>query len=258
MKLCVLASGSSGNCVYVESERTRLLIDCGLTRRELRRRMIVAGVEAERLDGVLLSHEHSDHCAGVGIASRSFNAPLFAARLAFAAVEARLGALSGLCEFAAGTTFEVGALRVTPFALPHDAAAPVGFIIDDGHARLGVATDLGQATSLAREQLRGCTALVIESNHDPDMLERGPYPWPLKRRIAGHLGHLSNGESAGLLGSLLHPGLRHVVLAHLSRTNNRPEIAVAAASATLTAAGASGDVGLSVGSQHQPGQLLSF
>jgi phosphoribosyl 1,2-cyclic phosphodiesterase len=258
MRFCVLASGSSGNCIYVESEGTRLLIDCGLGRRELRRRLDAVGTSAERLDAVLLSHEHTDHSGGAGIASRSFSAPLHATWPTFAGIEKRLGALCGLVEFEAGNPFEVGSLRVEPFSLPHDAADTCGFIIDDGHSRLGVATDLGQATALAREKLHGCSALVIESNHDPHMLEAGPYPWPLKRRISGRLGHLSNGEGAALLSCLLHPGLRHVVLAHLSRTNNLPEMALAAARLTLSAAGVNGEVSLTLGRQDEPGAMLSL
>jgi len=258
MKFCVLASGSSGNCIYVESNGTRILIDCGLGKRELRRRLASAGIEGERLDAVLLTHEHTDHAGGVGLASRSFAAPLHATWKTFAPLEARLGPLSGLVEFAPGQPFEVGGLRVEPFSLPHDAAQPVGFIVDDGARRLGVATDLGQATHLAHERLSGCAALVLESNHDPQMLEEGPYPWPLKRRISGRLGHLSNAESASLLSSLLHPGLRHVVLAHLSRTNNLPHVALSTAAAALKSAGANGEVSLNVGRQDQPGPLFSI
>lgn len=258
MRFCVLASGSAGNAVYVESRGTRLLIDCGLTRRELRRRLQARGLEAERFDAILLTHEHSDHSGGVGLASRSLGAPLHAAWPAFAAVESRLGPLAGLFEFAPGCPFEVGALRLEPFALPHDAAQPVGFIVDDGHVRLGVATDLGQATHLVRERLAGCAALIIESNHDPEMLAQGPYPWPLKRRISGRLGHLSNAEGAALLGSLLHPGLRHVVLAHLSQTNNLPAMALAAARAVLDRAGVNGEVTLGVGRPDTPGPVRSI
>jgi phosphoribosyl 1,2-cyclic phosphodiesterase len=256
MKFCVLASGSSGNCIYVESGGSRLLIDCGLPRREIRARMAAAGIEAERIDAVLLTHEHSDHARGVGVASRSFGAPLCCSWPAFARIEAWLGPLSGLVEFAAGVPFEVGAFWVEPFCLPHDAADPVGFVIDDGKCRLGVATDLGQATHLAHQRLLGCHALILESNHDPRMLEDGPYPWPLKRRISGRLGHLSNGQSAALLASLLRPGLRHVVLAHLSQTNNLPAIALAAAGETLKAAGASAEVQISLGRQDRPGELV--
>ncbi len=258
MRFCVLASGSSGNCIWVEGGGTRLLIDCGLGRKETRARLAWAGIEADRLDAVLLTHEHSDHAAGVGLASRSFGAPLYATWPAFAQLERRLGPLAGLVEFAAGQSFEVGGLHVTPFSLPHDAADPVGFIIDDGVSRLGVATDLGQPTRLALERLRGCQALVLESNHDPAMLEGGPYPWHLKQRIAGRLGHLSNGESAGLLASLLHAGLRCVVLAHLSQTNNEPALALAAAREALTAAGINGEVALSVGRQERPGPVIEL
>ncbi|MFH0811080.1 MAG: MBL fold metallo-hydrolase [Pseudomonadota bacterium] len=255
MRFCVLASGSRGNCIYVESQNTRLLVDCGLSRKETRRRLALAGIECDRLDGILLSHEHSDHAGGVGIASRSFAAPVHCTRLAYRPIESRLGPLSGLVEFQAGSPFEIGGLSIEPFSLPHDAADTVGFVISDGQTRLGIATDLGQRTELAGTRLGGCQALVLESNHDPRMLEDGPYPWPLKQRISGRLGHLSNGESAAFLASLLHSSLRYVVLAHLSETNNLPDIARAAARQVLKAAGAEEDVDLSLGCQGEPGAL---
>jgi phosphoribosyl 1,2-cyclic phosphodiesterase len=225
VKLSVLASGSGGNALYVESGETRLLVDAGLSPRELRKRLAaVPGAPAlEQLDGLLVTHEHSDHGG---------HAPaLVAAGLRAHATAGTLAALGLSGEGAvirAGEPFSVGAIEVTPVPLPHDAAEPVGFVLRSGDARIGILTDCGWAAPDVAAAYAGCDVLLLEANHDPEMLYYGAYPPSLKRRIGGRRGHLSNEEAAELLRGMGRALPRLLVLAHLSRMNNRPQLARAA------------------------------
>jgi phosphoribosyl 1,2-cyclic phosphodiesterase len=232
MNISLLASGSKGNALLVCSGRTRLLIDAGLSTRELCRRLELVGVPAESLDAVLVTHEHVDHVRGLGLLSRRYNLPVYLHHGAAPALadNQRPGRLE---EFAAGTELDFGDLGVRAFPVTHDASAPVGFVISGAGGKLGVATDLGIATRLVAEELRGCRCLVLESNHDEELLRDGPYPWPVKQRVKGNHGHLSNRDSAALLEILCWAGLETVCLAHLSETNNHPQLAEAAARAVL-------------------------
>ncbi|TLM69309.1 MAG: MBL fold metallo-hydrolase [Deltaproteobacteria bacterium] len=232
MKVCLLASGSKGNALLVCTGRSRVLVDAGLSARELCRRLAMAGVAPEDLDAVLVTHEHIDHVRGLGPLSRRYGVPVYLHHEAAAAL-ADNQRLARVVEFAAGPELVIGDLAIRAFPVTHDAQAPVGFSFDDGAGRTGVATDLGVATRLVAEELRNCRTLVLESNHDEDMLRDGPYPWPLKQRIRSSHGHLSNRDSAGLLETLCWEGLENVLLAHLSETNNHPELARRAAEQTL-------------------------
>lgn len=232
MNLTLLASGSKGNALLVCSGRTRLLIDAGLSTRELCRRLELTGVAPETLDAVLVTHEHSDHVRGLGLFSRRHNLPVYLHHgIAPALADAQRP--ERLVEFAPGTELDFGDLGVRPFPVTHDACAPVGFTVSAAGEKLGVATDLGIATRLVAEQLRGCHSLVLEANHDEVLLRDGPYPWPLKQRVRSNHGHLSNSDCATLLENLCWAGLEAVCLAHLSETNNRPQLAAAAARAAL-------------------------
>jgi phosphoribosyl 1,2-cyclic phosphodiesterase len=234
VRICLLASGSRGNALYLESADCRILIDAGLPAREVSRRLEGVGVRTQDLDALLVTHEHGDHCLGVGPLSRRHALPVYLHHATRAALP-NLGRIDDLREFSDGETFECRDLRITPIPLTHDAVAPVGFLIETAVGKIGVATDLGIATRLVRERLKGCRALVLEANHDPELLRDGPYPWPLKQRIRGTHGHLSNEDCAELLGELLSDRLEAVYLAHLSAENNRPELALRAASAVLAA-----------------------
>jgi len=233
MKISLLASGSKGNALLVCSGRTRLLIDAGLSARELCRRLEAVGVAPESLDAVLVTHEHVDHVRGLGPLSRRFALPVHMHHAATTTL-ADAQRPARLCEFAVGCELDFGDLAVRPFPVTHDASAPVGFTICGANGKLGVATDLGIATRLVAEELRGCRGLVLESNHDEEMLRDGPYPWPLKQRVRGQHGHLSNRDSAALLETLCWTGLEAICLAHLSETNNLPQLAEAAARAVLS------------------------
>jgi phosphoribosyl 1,2-cyclic phosphodiesterase len=232
MKYALLASGSKGNALLVCSGRTRLLIDAGLSTRELCRRLQLVGVAPESLAAVLVTHEHIDHVRGLGLFSRRHNLPVYLHHgIAPALADGQRP--ERLVEFAPGTELDFGDLGVRPFPVTHDASAPVGFTIAAADERLGFATDLGIATRLVAEELRGCHCLVLESNHDEIMLRDGPYPWPLKQRVKSTHGHLSNRACAALLETLCWDGLAAVCLAHLSETNNLPQLAADTAGAVL-------------------------
>jgi len=201
--------------------------------RETKRRLSLIGVRPEELDAVLLTHEHTDHIKGVGPLCRAYGIPVYITPKTLAAGSGWLGGRLAIREFEAGSPFSIGGLSVEPFSISHDAADPVGFAFRSGPFKVGVATDLGYATALVTERLKGSNVLVLESNHDPAMLKDGPYPWPLKQRVAGKEGHLSNEDAGRLLSELLHPGLSHVVLAHISQINNRPDLAFDRAMGTL-------------------------
>lgn len=200
-------------------------MDAGLTMRETAARLSLIGARPDELTAILVSHEHIDHVRGVGPLARAYGLPVYITGRTLAATEGRLGVMPDVREFEPGAPVDIEGVYVEPFSTPHDAAEPVGFAFNYGGVKLGVATDLGYASRLVIERLKGSDALVIESNHDPVMLKEGPYPWHLKQRVSGRHGHLSNADAGRLLASLMHPGLRHVTLAHLSETNNLPQLA---------------------------------
>ncbi|MEW6219205.1 MAG: MBL fold metallo-hydrolase [Thermodesulfobacteriota bacterium] len=256
MRFCVLGSGSKGNATFVEAGGIRLLIDAGLSGAEIRRRLAERGIDIESLSAILLSHEHIDHCRSVALLARRHRLAVHGTAATLAAAAERLQGLSGCQELVPGCALSVGSLTILPFAVCHDAADPVGFVLEERGARLGVCTDSGTVTRLMRHRLAGCHGLVLESNHEPELLRTGPYPPRLKQRVAGQEGHLSNQEAAGLLADLLHDRLSHVVLAHLSEINNRPDHALAAAEQSLAAA--PWRPRLAVASQETAGELVEL
>ena len=232
MKICLLASGSKGNSILVESGKTRLLIDAGLSARELRKRLDSLGVEAESLDALLITHEHGDHVRGLGPLVRQLDLPVYL-QTDLARKLPDVGKPECVREFVDGEEFTIKDLTIRPFAVTHDCLAPVGFTLDGELGKVGVATDLGVVTRLVTECLQDCRALVLETNHDEELLRDGPYPWKLKQRVRSNHGHLSNNAAGNLLQSLLWSGLETVFLGHLSETNNRPDLAVETVSAVL-------------------------
>jgi phosphoribosyl 1,2-cyclic phosphodiesterase len=232
MKVSLLASGSKGNSLLLCNGQSRLLIDAGLSARELSRRLALAGVVVDTLDAILVTHEHVDHIRGLGLLSRRHNLPVYLHHTLAGILHD--GQNPGrLVEFETGEELAIAGFGVRAFPVTHDAVAPVGFVVSGAFGKLGIATDLGLATRLVAEELRGCRCLVLESNHDEELLRDGPYPWPLKQRIKGNRGHLSNRDSAGLLETLCWEGLETVCLAHLRETNNHPGLAEAAAREVL-------------------------
>jgi phosphoribosyl 1,2-cyclic phosphodiesterase len=251
--VCVLGSGSRGNATYVSDGATAILIDAGFSAREIDRRMRSRGLDPGRLSAILLTHEHTDHLRGVERMVRRYRLPVYLTA-GTRQEAASLHELPEIHSFACGGEFRIDTLAIHPFSISHDARDPAGFTIGANGSRIGIATDLGQATSLVREHLRGCRMLIVEANHDEDMLRDGPYPWFLKQRIRSRTGHLSNRESCRLLDDILHPGLEQVVLAHLSETNNTPGKALAEVAPLL--AGTS--IRLTAASQSLPSPLLSL
>jgi phosphoribosyl 1,2-cyclic phosphodiesterase len=206
LRVCVLGSGSKGNCTYIESPEGRILIDAGLSAREIERRLRQIERSPAALDGVLISHEHSDHIHGVGALARRYKLPVYANSATWQRAQHVVGLVENRREFWTGAPF-------------------VAFRLTWRRRSMAIVTDLGYPSQLVRERIRGCHLLVLEANHDEAMLKAGPYPWPLKQRIGGKAGHLSNLQSSQLLRDVLHDELEHVVLAHLSEINNHPELA---------------------------------
>ncbi len=224
LRIQVLASGSKGNCIWVCSKKTQVLIDSGLSGAEITRRLKKAGGDPTDIQGILVSHEHRDHVNSLGILSRRYDLPVLINEGTLSSLPPKITPFAGTFVFKTGTTFKFGDLTIHPFSVPHDASDPVAFIIEENHTKVGICTDLGMATRLVVNYLSACNALILESNHDPDLLIDGPYPWELKKRISGKLGHLSNIEALKLAKLTYHQGLKYLVLAHLSETNNHPEI----------------------------------
>jgi phosphoribosyl 1,2-cyclic phosphodiesterase len=233
--LRVLASGSSGNALLVRIGPARLLVDAGLPLPLLAARLAAAGTAPGELDAILVSHEHADHARGLPeLAARHPGVPILASPGTARAL-AREQRVAAEPRLAQGTALLVAGSVVAPFAVPHDAAQPVGLRIERGDFALAVATDLGEATPTVVRALSGCRAVVLEANHDLDLLAGGPYPPFLKRRVTSRRGHLSNDQAAALLARVAGPWLQHVTLAHASAANNSPERALAAATHALAA-----------------------
>jgi len=228
-----LASGSRGNATLVEFGCTRLLVDAGLSARELGRRLGQIGVPPAAIDGILLSHEHNDHARGARRFSRLHGTPVFCSVATLEAMDCSPAHFAEWRPLEPGRRLGLGELEIEAFPVPHDAAAPVGFVLHGGGVRIGIATDLGHVSTLIIERLRGCQLLMVESNHDDRMLQQGPYSWQLKQRVSGRLGHLSNREAALLLQETVDDGCRAVVLAHLSEKNNTRELAQRSARAAM-------------------------
>jgi len=277
VRMTVLASGSKGNSTLVASSTTRILVDAGLSCRELTRRMKTAGEDPSTLDALLITHEHQDHVQGLAVTARRLGFPVYwtepthrawvrwmtpQKRITYAewlerrrvqasgtpeptpeekaAVEETLAepqkdptALPAVEYFQSGTGFRIGDIAITPFTIPHDAVDPVGFVFETEGVRIGLATDLGYMPSNVNMQLRGCDVLMLESNHDLDMLRDGPYPWAVKQRVMSRVGHLSNDAAADFLARSYDGQATYVVLAHLSENNNLPELARIAAERAL-------------------------
>ncbi len=239
MRFASLGSGSEGNALLVEAAGgTTILVDCGFGRREAERRLRLAGCEPESLAAILVTHEHGDHVGGVLRLARAHGLPVYLTHGTLQAIAAQASELAGidglLRVFDSHARFECAGLGIEPVPVPHDAREPVQYVIDDGRSRLGVLTDLGHGTAHVLRALARLDALVLECNHDAGMLAANPrYPATLKRRIAGPWGHLDNDAAAGILAALDRSRMSKVVAAHLSRHNNRPELAWAALAQVL-------------------------
>jgi phosphoribosyl 1,2-cyclic phosphodiesterase len=228
----LLGSGSSGNATLVSDGDTHILVDVGLSGRETARRLRECGIEPDRISAIVVSHEHGDHCRGVGPFAKDLDIPVFI-------TDGTLNS-SGIAldsrkhrRIISGECFEVHGFSFTCFSVPHDSADPLGFVIEKDGIKIGIALDLGYLSNLVLERLKGCDGIVLESNHDVQMLKLGPYPWALKQRVMSRRGHLSNDSVAQFLANDYDGKAAHFVLAHLSKKNNLPELALLSAQRAL-------------------------
>lgn len=229
MRLCSIASGSSGNCIYVGSDATHLLVDVGISGKRTESGLNELELTGRDIDGILVTHEHSDHIQGLGVIARKYGIPIYATAGTIAAMKScsSLGKLDTdlFYEIKEDSKFTIKDLVINPMRISHDAAQPVGYRIAYGNKKVAVCTDLGFYNDYTVECLKGMDALLIEANHDVNMLQVGPYPYHLKQRILGDRGHLSNENSGRLLCRILHDKLQTILLGHLSKENNLPELA---------------------------------
>jgi phosphoribosyl 1,2-cyclic phosphodiesterase len=259
VSVTVLASGSKGNCTLVSSSCTRLLIDAGLSCRELLRRLLCCGHDAPAIDAVLITHEHVDHVGGLRVLARRLKIPVYITAPTYAVYQRSVRDTAGNRvnldrqeTFSSGSAFQIGDILVTPFTIPHDAVDPVGFTFQSEGIKIGICTDLGYMPPNVRHQLRGCHVLMIESNHDLELLRGGPYPWSVKQRVMSRVGHLSNDALANFLTSDYDGGAEFLILAHLSEQNNHPEIARMTAERALGPQRSLLNNRLMLAAQHEP------
>lgn len=250
--ICMLSSGSKGNSIYISDGITSVLIDAGLSGVEIERRMKSKGLSPENLDAIIVSHEHADHIHGVGVLSRRFALPVYLSHKTYKAASSFLGRIEVVRTFECGMNFKINDISFHPFSISHDAEDTAGFTISQNSTKIGIATDLGIATTMVKEHLKKCSVLILEANHDPDMLANGPYPWPLKQRIKSRTGHLSNEQSKALLQEIQHDNLEHVILSHISETNNTHQKAISVVGQAITCCGAR----LDVAGQYEAGNII--
>ncbi|HEY6292052.1 MAG TPA: MBL fold metallo-hydrolase [Terriglobia bacterium] len=257
LRICVLASGSRGNSTWIATERTRLLVDAGLSKRETFKRLRAIGERPETCDAFIISHEHVDHVSGLKRLARDLGRPIYLNEGTRSAIQwgPKIAAFEA---FVAGERFTVGDIEVTPFSIPHDAADPVAFTFAAEGLKIGVVTDLGCIPEHVRQHLRGCHLLVFESNHDVEMLRVGPYPWSVKQRVMSRHGHLSNNATAEFLAEAYDGAAQVLVLAHLSETNNHPEIVRLTALEALARRANGSAPELHLASQDAPTKLFEF
>jgi phosphoribosyl 1,2-cyclic phosphodiesterase len=264
MHITILGSGSAGNCTLIETDTTRLLVDAGLSGRQIAHRLALINRNVDQVSGIILTHEHTDHTRGLGVLCKARPLPVYANRLTAEAVttdpEWQEKIRISWRLFSTGSSFEVGDLLVESFSVPHDAYDPVGYVIrhPGSGVAVGVLTDLGHATKLVTERVRQMDALVVEANHDLKLLqEDAGRPWALKQRIMSRHGHLSNDAAATLASDVACDKLCHVFLAHLSRDCNRPELAQQTVGDKLRAIGAR-HIAVAVSSQDKPTATLTL
>lgn len=236
---CPLASGSKGNCTFVGTGRTKLLIDAGLSARSTQQRLAILGVDLSEIDAIVLTHDHIDHIAGLRVLAQRLSVPIVCNSETARGVAQCFGKIARCKIFRTGEPFEIGDFRLLPFSIQHDTGDPVGFVVetqsDDVPVKIGICTDLGFVTTLVADHLKECCCLHIEANHDPELVHLSLRPPLYKQRVLGRMGHLSNGDCADLIKRVAHPKLQRVYLAHLSEECNRQELALGTVSKALAA-----------------------
>ena len=265
VSITVLASGSRGNSTVVASSQTRLLVDAGLSCKETLLRLTATGCDCAALDAILITHEHSDHINGLNVLAKKLRIPVYITastqqaylRMARDSQGNKIR-LERVENFQAGRSFQIGDIAVTPFTIPHDAADPVGFTFRAEGIKAAIATDLGYLPASVKDHIRGCQMLMVESNHDVEMLRVGPYPWSVKQRVLSRLGHLSNDALADFIVNDYDGGAEFLILAHLSEQNNHPEVARTAAERALDRHGSLFGNQLMLARQDQPLQTVTL
>lgn len=229
MRFCSLASGSSGNCHVVSDGKSYILIDAGLSGKEIEKRLKEVEVDPKNLSAIIVSHEHSDHISGVGILSRRYNIPIYANDGTWTGMISKIGKIAedNIQCFTSNENFHIGEFNIRPYSISHDANDPVGFSIERNGKKISIATDLGYITDEIMEEARDSNLVILESNHDEEMLKAGSYPYSLKRRVLSNIGHLSNEAAGNAIVSLVNKNVGSILLAHLSLENNFPELAIA-------------------------------
>ncbi len=229
MRFCNIASGSSGNCTYIGDEATHLCVDAGISGKRIEQGLNELGLTTADMNGILVTHEHTDHISGLGVVSKRYRIPIYATKGTIGAIKS-MPAFSAIpdelfFEIEPDKPFEIGDFRIRPVRISHDAADPVGFRLDNNGRSVGVLTDLGTYDDYIIDSMKGCSTVMLEANHDVNMLQVGPYPYRLKKRILGDRGHLSNDSCGRLLVELLSDRLQNIILGHLSQENNLAELA---------------------------------
>lgn len=264
IRLCPLRSGSQGNAVLIFTEKTKLLIDCGISGKAVISALNDIGIEPESLNAVLVTHEHIDHCKGIGILSRKLNIPIYANGGTWRGIESsslKLGKLSGdnIKVFPTGKEFEIGDIGIKSFEIPHDANEPVGYSFRYGSEKVAVATDMGTVEESVYNEIKESSVILLESNYDLNMLDIGGYPISLKRRIKSDIGHLCNDMAGSLASRLVKSGTSQIILGHLSGENNHPDVAFQTVKSILEGDGIilDNDMRLSVASRTETGAVYS-
>jgi len=256
----VLASGSKGNCFVIQTEKTKLLLDAGLSGKKILQALEKIGIDKTGFDALLISHDHHDHISGAGIICRMLNIPLYINESVFLIKRKYLGKLPFDAHFFYNEDkFEIGDISINPFSSSHDSLESSNFIFrkkGDKNRKLAVATDLGFSTRLTIKKLKNSSTIILESNHDEKLLINGPYPWHLKQRVKGKQGHLSNEQAVGVISRVIHPGLKNLILAHLSEINNTPEIARSLMEDYLKMV--NHDLNLIISNQYEPTKLVEI
>jgi phosphoribosyl 1,2-cyclic phosphodiesterase len=263
MRLCSIASGSSGNCIYIGSDKTHLLVDTGISKKKIEEGLAHLELDGENISGILITHEHSDHIQGLVVFSRRYHVPIYASKGTIEGIKAckSIGEVEEdlLHVIETDQITSVGDIAIQPFSISHDANEPTGFRMESNGKRVAVATDLGYYDDYIIEKLKDLHGIVLESNHDIHMVEVGPYPYPLKQRVLGNKGHLSNEFAGRLLCEILHDDLKHIVLGHLSKDNNFPELAYETVKLEVTMSDVpyhGNDIPLMVAKRDQVSQVL--
>lgn len=255
MQLCSLSSGSRGNAILAYSAKTCLLVDCGVSGKTLCQNLASFNISTDALQGILVTHEHIDHTKGIGVLSRKFDLPIYATDETWAAMPASIGKIAphNIQTIHANDSFFINDVQVSTFSIPHDAADPIGYTLSSEGRKVAVATDIGELQEGLFRALKDCHSVLLEANHDINMLEIGSYPYPLKRRIRGKYGHLSNEEAGKAAELLSRMGIKKILLGHLSQENNYPMLALQTVKNILNASSVAAhqDIWLDVALQNQ-------